>query len=176
MSKNDKKLKILKNRARELSEELKENGEIGNQIEIIEFVLAYEKYGVESCFVREVYPMKEFTHIPGTPNFVMGIINVRGQIISIIDIKKFFGLPEKGLTDLNRVIIAEYNGMEVGVLADLILGVHNIALGEIQSSLPTLTEIRSKYLKGITRDGIVILDIVKLLSDSKLIVTNEVEV
>ena len=176
MSKNDKNQKILKNRAKELSEELNENGAIGNQIEIIEFVLAYEKYGVESCFVREVYPMKEFTPVPGTPNFVMGIINIRGQIISIIDIKKFFGLPEKGLTDLNRIIIAEYNGLEVGILADLILGVRNIALNEIQSSLPTLTEIRSRYLKGITRDGIVILDIEKLLSDSKLIICSEVEI
>ncbi len=176
MGKNDKKLTILKNRARELSEELKENGAIENQVEIIEFVLAYEKYGVESCFVREVYPMKEFTPIPGTPNFVMGIINIRGQIISIIDIKKFFGLPEKGLTDLNRVIIADYNDMEVGILADIILGVRNIAINEIQPSLPTLTEIRSKYLKGITRDGVVILDIVKLLSDPKLIISSEVEI
>jgi len=120
--------------------------------------------------------MKEFTPIPGTPNFVMGIINIRGQIISIIDIKKFFGLPEKGLTDLNRVIIADYNDMEVGILADIILGVRNIAINEIQPSLPTLTEIRSKYLKGITRDGVVILDIVKLLSDPKLIISSEVEI
>jgi purine-binding chemotaxis protein CheW len=171
----NKKTKILKNRAKELSEELKDETIFENEIEVVEFVLAWEKYGIESSFVREVYPMKEFTPVPHTPNFVMGIVNVRGQIISIIDIKKFFELPEKGLTDLNRVIIVEYNGIEVGILADLIAGVKNIPIDKIQPSLPTLTEIRSRYLKGITQEKVVILDIVKLLSDPKLIVQNEIE-
>jgi purine-binding chemotaxis protein CheW len=174
LGKKNKKFEILKNRAKELSEELVENGVVGDQIEIIEFVLAYEKYGIESSFVREVYPMREFTPVPATPNFVMGIVNIRGQIISVVDIKKFFDLPERGLTDLNRLIITEYKDMEVGILADLILGVKNIAMSDIQSSLPTLTDIRSKYLKGVTKEGIVVLDVEKLLSDSKLIVDSEV--
>jgi purine-binding chemotaxis protein CheW len=174
LGKKNKKFEILKNRAKELSEELVENGVVGDQIEIIEFVLAYEKYGIESSFVREVYPMREFTPVPATPNFVMGIVNIRGQIISVVDIKKFFDLPERGLTDLNRLIITEYKDMEVGILADLILGVKNIAMSDIQSSLLTLTDIRSKYLKGVTKEGIVVLDVEKLLSDSKLIVDSEV--
>lgn len=95
----EKKIKILKHRARMLSrkpEYIKENQDT---IEVVEFVLAYENYAIESVYIGEVYPLKEFVTIPCTPDFVVGIINVRGRIISIIDLKKFFDLPEKGIAD-----------------------------------------------------------------------------
>ena len=117
-----------------------------------------------------MHPLKEFTPLPGTPPFVFGIINFRGQILSIIDLKKFFELPEKGLTDLNRVIILHSKEMEFGILADAILGLRAIPIKAMQPSLPTLTGIRTAYLKGVTEDRMVILDGAKVLSDKKLIV------
>ena len=93
----------------------------------------------------------------------------------MIDIKKFFDLPEKGLTDLNKVIILYDDKMEVSILADVILGVRLVPKGEIQPSLPTLTGIREKYLKGVTNGRVVILDGGKLLSDKKIIIHEEVE-
>ena len=89
------KKRILKARAKALAEE-PEKAEPGEQIEIVEFVLSSEKYGVESRYVREVCPLKEFASVPCTPPFVLGIMNVRGGILSIIDIRKFFDLPEQG--------------------------------------------------------------------------------
>ena len=119
--------------------------------------------------------MKELTPLPGTPPFVLGLINVRGQILSVIDIKKFFQLPEKGLTDLNKVIIVHTDKMELGILADAILGVRSIPLQEIQTSLPTLTGIRADFLRGVTKEPLVVLDGEKILSDRKIIVHEEVE-
>jgi purine-binding chemotaxis protein CheW len=169
----EEKKNILKKRAQDIAQEPKKE-EVGEYIEVIEFLLAYEKYGIESSYVREVYPLKEFTPLPCTPPFVLGIINVRGQNLSIIDIKKFFDLPEKGLTDLNKVIIVHNDKMEFGVLADVILGVRNIPIGGLQSSLPMLTGIREEYLKGVTDERVVILDAEKLLSDKKIVVHEEV--
>lgn len=169
----EEKKKILKARAAALAEEPKEKG-TGEYIEIIEFLLAYERYAVESNFVREVYPLKELTPLPNVPPFVLGIINVRGQILSVIDIKKFFDLPEKGLTDLNRVIILHDKTMEFGILADSIIGVRAIGIDEIQPSLPTLTGIREEYLRGVTKETVVILDAGRLLSDRKIVVHEEV--
>lgn len=166
--------KILKERAKALTGEPEEKETAGESIEVVEFLLSYEKYGIESSYVREVYPLKELTPLPCTPPFVLGIINVRGQILSVIDIKKFFELPEKGLTDLNKVIILHNDVMELGILADVILGVRNVFLSELQPSLPTLTGIREEYLKGITGDRVVILDAGKLLSDKKITVHEEV--
>ena len=170
----EEKKKILKTRAKALAKESKENETAEKYIEVIEFLLSYEKYGIESSYVREVYPLKEFTPLPCTPPFVLGIINVRGKILSVIDIKKFFDLPEKGLTDLNKVIILHNDVMEFGILADEISGVRMVPVSEIQQSLPTLTGIRAEYLKGVTNDRVTILDANKILTDKNLIVYQEV--
>lgn len=170
------KNKILKSRAKILAVESEKKAKAEEFIQVVEFLLACEKYAVASEYVREIYPLKEFTPIPCTPPFVLGIINVRGQILSVIDIKKFFGLPEKGLTDLNKVIILHTESMEFGILADAIIGVRNIVVSELQTSLPTLTGIREEYLKGIAKERTVILDAEKLLSDKSIVVHELVEI
>ncbi|MBI4523302.1 MAG: purine-binding chemotaxis protein CheW [Deltaproteobacteria bacterium] len=170
----EQKKKILQARAKELAREPEERKGAEDFLEIVEFVLATEQYGVESFYVREIYPLKELTPVPCTPPFVLGIINVRGQILSVMDIKKFFDLPENGLTDLNKVIILRADKMEFGILADMVLGVRSIPTREIQPALPTLTGIREDYLKGVTRARTVILDARKVLSDKKIVVHEEV--
>jgi purine-binding chemotaxis protein CheW len=141
----------------------------------VEFVLGPEHYGIESSHIREIHPLSEFTPLPCTPPFVLGLVNVRGQILSIINIKKLFDLPEKGLTDLNKIIIVHANHMELGILADAILGVRSITVEELQPALPTLTGIRAEYLKGITKDPLAVLDIEKILSDEKILVNDGVD-
>jgi purine-binding chemotaxis protein CheW len=174
--KPEERRKVLKARAKALAQEPKKEGlAFKEQVEIVEFLLAYERYGIELRFVREVYPLKDLTPLPVTPPFVLGMINVRGQILSVIDIKRFFDLPEKGLTDLNKVIILHNDGMEFGILADVIIGANRIPLSDIQTSLPTLVGIREEYLKGVTRERLVILDAEKLLRDKRLIVQEEGE-
>lgn len=168
------KKKILKARAKELAEETEEQEEAGESIEVVEFIVAYEKYGIESSCVTEVYPLKDITPLPGTPPFVTGIVNVRGRIISVVDIKKFFDLPDKGLGDFNKLVIISSEAMEFGVLADEILGVSKIAVSQLQSAPATFTGVREEYLKGITGDRMAVIDGKKLLSDKGLIVCQEV--
>ena len=159
---------ILKERAKMLAQKRKRQ-EAEAYIEVIEFLIANEKYAIESEYIREVYPLKGITPLPCTPNFVLGIINVRGEILSVIDIKKFFDLPEAGLTDHNKVVIVQSDEMELGILADSILGMRSIPLKEIQSSLPTLTGICIEYLKGVTSERLVILNMGKSLYDKNII-------
>jgi purine-binding chemotaxis protein CheW len=171
----EEKRKILHARARSLAAERpSEQTSSELRLEVVEFVLGPERYGIESCHIREIHPLSEFTPLPCTPAFVLGLVNVRGQILSIIDIKKLFDLPEKGLTDLNKVIVVHANHMEVGILADAIVGVRFIGLEELQPALPTLSGIRAEYLKGITKDPMVVLDVEKILSDEKILVNEAV--
>lgn len=170
----EQKQAILKERATTLAREPEDQTAATESLEIVEFLLASEKYGIESSYVHEVYPLKELTALPCTPAFVLGIVNLRGRIFSVVDIKKFFGLPERGLTDLNKVIVLRSESMEFGILADVILGVRSILLGEMQPSLPTLTGIRAEYLRGVTKEQVVVLDGEKILSDRKIIVFDEV--
>jgi purine-binding chemotaxis protein CheW len=167
----DKKA-ILKTRAKALAAtpQAESNEEY---LEIIEFQLASETYGIELRHAGEVSFLKELTPVPCTPAFVLGIINVHGRVLSVIDLKRFFDLPNNALTDLNRVIVIRKQGMEVGILADNIHGVRRIPRRDLQPSLPTLTGVRAEYLKGITRDRLVVLDADKLLSDPKIVVQEE---
>ncbi|MEJ1959787.1 MAG: chemotaxis protein CheW [Nitrosomonadales bacterium] len=165
--------RVLNERAHVLARETAAT-KADESIEVVEFLLAHERYAIESAYVREVYPLEEFTQLPCTPAFVLGIVNVRGEIISVIDIKKFFDLPEKGLTDLNKVIVLESEDMVFGIVADVISGVSLIPRADIQPSLPTLTGIREDYLLGVTAQRVVVLDAEKLLNDEKLIVQEQV--
>jgi purine-binding chemotaxis protein CheW len=166
----EEKQKILRARARLLAENQEEPKIAQSRLEIVEFVLASEHYGVEIGYIREIHALQELTPLPCTPPFVLGIANIRGQILSILDIKKLFGLPEKGLTDLNKVICVAANRIEVGILADAILGVRSIAIDELQTSLPTLSGIHAEYIKGVRRDSLAVLDVGKILSDPGIIV------
>jgi len=172
----EEKKRILKNRAKSLARQPEKEEDPGKQLQVVEFLLAHERYAIETAYIREAYPLKELTPLPGTPPFVLGIINVRGQILSLIDLKKFFELPEKGITDLNKVMIIHADEMEFGILVDAIIGVRPVPFNELQPSLPTLTGIRADYLKGVTKERIVVLDAKRILSDKKIVVHKDVEV
>lgn len=144
-------------------------------LEVVELVLANETYAIESSFIRDIAPLTQLTPLPCTPDFVAGIVNRRGEILSVIDIRKFFDLPVTGLPDLNRLITLHGEGMTFGILADAILGVRRIPLSEIQPSLPTLSGIRKKYLKGISHDRTVVLDAGKLLMDIEIVVHEQIK-
>ena len=164
--------KVLRARARKFAHEPGDLKQAEESVELLEFKLAFENYGIELPFIQEVQPLGMLTPLPGTPPFVLGIINLRGQVFSVLDLKMFFELPEKGLSDLNKVVIIRHGKMAFGVLADVIIGVRTITAGEIQPSLPTLTGIREKYLKGVTREQMALLDAERLLSDESLIVND----
>lgn len=172
----DERKGIFKSRAKLLAQEAEKKTYDRDYLEVVEFLLAYETYGIESVYVREIYPLTEITFVPGTPQFVKGIVNVRGQIISVLDLKKFFELPEKGLPDLNKIIIINNDYMEFGILADAVLGIRRLAGGEIKSALPTLTGIRAQYLKGVTSERMVVLDGARILSDKNIIISRGREI
>ncbi len=166
--------KILKERAIALAREAKMET-AGSAIDVLEFDLAYERYGFELAYIREVCPLVELTPLPGTPDFVLGIVNVRGRVVSVIDIRKFFDLPDKGLSDLDRVVILTCDTREFGVLTDRIICTRSLLTATLQESLPTLTDVRSQYLKGVTGERLIVLDAGKILRDEKLVVNVQPE-
>jgi purine-binding chemotaxis protein CheW len=166
---------ILRTRAKALARPSEPAPAAATLLEVLEFRVAQEGYAVETRYVREVYPLKNLTPLPCTPPFVLGIVNVRGRILPVFDLKMFFDLPEQGLTDLHRIILIEGNEMELGLLADATVGVRSIPADSLQPSLPTLTGVRSEYLKGVTIDRLVVLDAARILADPRIIVHEEVD-
>jgi purine-binding chemotaxis protein CheW len=126
-------------------------------------------YAFASTSVREVYSPKGITPLPCTPSSIVGIVNVRGRILPVIDIKPLFGQPSPPRRTLNKVIIIIHAAaLEAGLLVDTIVGVRAISTTAIHPPLPTLAESQSRYLRGITNDGTMILDAARLLTGSRL--------
>jgi len=113
--------------------------------------------------------------MPGVPPFIFGIINVRGQILPVVDLKKFFNLPEKGLGELNKVIILCNDQMEFGILADVVHGTQTIEVEDIQVVPFTVSGIGEEYLKGVTKESLIVLNAERILSDNSIIVNEEVK-
>ncbi|MBF0449983.1 MAG: purine-binding chemotaxis protein CheW [Candidatus Magnetomorum sp.] len=167
---------VLKKRAKDLAIQKDKKDNVGASIEVVIFVLSQEKYAIELNYIREVYPLKDLTPLPCTPSFVSGIINVRSQIVSIIDLKKFFDLSDHDSDSNQRIIILHSQKMEFGILADAIIGVKSIPLKTIQMSMLTLQGIGADYIKGVTENRTVILDAEKMLTDPKIVVHEELKV
>lgn len=166
---------VLRERARTLARAPQSDTGAQASLEVLEFRLARESYALETRHVGEVLDFNDLTPLPCTPPFVRGIINVRGRILPVLDIKKFFDLPDEGITDLHRIILVRGNDIELGLLADIIVGVRTIPVDSLQVSLPTLTGIRADYLKGVTAERLVVLDLDRILADPKIIVHEEVQ-
>ncbi|MDR3584003.1 MAG: chemotaxis protein CheW [Desulfosporosinus sp.] len=167
--------KILMDRAKVLALEGKDETASGERIQIIEFRLSNEKYAIESVYIREVLPLKELAVVPCTPPYILGVINVRGQILSIIDLRVFFELPRETATRATKIIVLSSNEMELGIVADAVTGARSIPLDQVHVGLPTLIGIREIYLRGVVGDDLVFLDAAKLLADKLIVVDEEVE-
>ena len=166
---------ILRKRAKKLSREVQKEGPAaGDLLEIVEFRLGEERYAVASLHVGEVFPLRELAPIPCAPKFVAGVVNLRGRIISIVDLKFFFDLPGAEHSPEERVIVLRSGEMELGFLADALVGIRTISLRSVHPPLPTMAGVRAAYLLGVEGEDTAILDSGKILRDESLIVDEEV--
>jgi purine-binding chemotaxis protein CheW len=136
-------------------------------IELLSFTLGEELYAIETLHVGAVLPLPHFTPLPGTPPFVLGIVNVRG-LVSVLDLRVFFELPIEGLSDKNYLVVLRNQDMEFGLLADRIRGIKQIPRDSLQAGLANLTGIRANYLLGVTAEQTTVLDGTRLLGDPNL--------
>lgn len=146
----------------------------GDRLEIVEFSLAGERYGLELARLREVQPLGDLTPIPCTPPFVVGVVSVRGRIVAVLDLGLFFDLPRGGLHDLHRVLVVEADGLDVGILADDVAGSRTVPLADLRPPPATLTGARRTYVRGVTADGLAILDAAQILAEERVVVREEV--
>jgi purine-binding chemotaxis protein CheW len=162
---------VLAARAKVLATEMESAAsDASDYVEVLEFGLADETYAFELAYVREIGALVELTPLPGVPAFVMGITCMHGHIIAVVDLRKIIGLPERGLRNSRQVIVLQSDDMEFGILGERVIGVRRLSLAGMQTSLPTLTDMRAAYLKGIAADGTVLLSAARLLADPQLVV------
>jgi purine-binding chemotaxis protein CheW len=164
--------RILQERAEALATPPRAESE-EETLSVLEFRLAYERYGIESGYVAEVCPIRAYTQLPCTPPLVFGVVNVRGRIATVLDLRRLFELPEGGISDLNKVILLRGEGGGFGILADAVTGIRSVPVSALQAELSTFTGVRRDWLRGVTPDQVAVLDAEKLLKDPKLVINEQ---
>jgi purine-binding chemotaxis protein CheW len=165
---------ILRKRAAVLAQERATVQQSSEFVNVIAFLLSGESYAFETSRIKEVYPLKEVTPLPCTPESIVGIINVRGHIITVLDLKKLLGLHDSSIRVFDKAIIVEREDVVLGFLADEVLGAKTIIINSLVKELPTLSGLNAEYLYGVTPDRLILLNLDRILSDPRIVVNEEV--
>jgi len=161
---------VLRDRARDLAKPLEQERETEDIIEILSFMLNGEEYGVAMKYVKEVTLLRHLTPLPGTPDFILGIMSIRGRVVSVTDLRVFFNLPRKGLSDYNKIIVLTGEGMEFAILADQVNGVSFHTLSHLSPVPETIKGIGKEFLEGIFPGPLILIHSETVLKDPRLIV------
>ena len=149
------------------------NNVAANNDEVLQWVtykLGEETYGINVMQVQEVLRHTEIAPVPGAPDYVLGIINLRGNVVTVIDTRSRFGLPPSDITDNTRIVIIESDDQVVGILVDSVAEVVYLRSSEIDSAPNVGTEESAKFIQGVSnRDGelLILVDLNKLLNDEE---------
>lgn len=138
--------------------------------QLVVFQLAGETYGVDIGCVQEIIRMQPVTTVPRTPSFVEGVINLRGRIIPVIDLRKRFGLPLAEATASSRIIVVEVSGLVVGLIVDSVSEVLRLPQEDIEPTPPIVAGVDTAYLKGVGKWNdrlVILLDVAKVLRESE---------
>lgn len=133
----------------------------------VTFRLGDETYGINVMQVQEVLRMTEIAPVPGAPHYVLGIINLRGNVVTVLDTRTRFGLEPRETDDATRIVIIETDGHIVGILVDSVAEVVNLRASEIETAPNVGNSESSRYIQGVySRDGdiLILVDVNKLLS------------
>ncbi|BCG63021.1 MAG: purine-binding chemotaxis protein CheW [Methyloprofundus sp.] len=146
----------------------------GNQndpvMQWVTFRLGEEKYGINVMQVQEVLRVSEIAPVPGAPAYVLGIINLRGNVVTVIDTRNRFGLMSKEQDDATRIVIIETDEHIIGIMVDSVAEVVDLKASEIETAPNVGNEESSKYIQGVTsRDNelLILVDLNKFLSDEE---------
>lgn len=184
---------VFKQRALNLAQ-IPHSEEAGDQIQLLTLRLGCEFYAIEAAFIYDIRKVGEITHVPRVPDWIAGVVNVRGQIVSVIDLRGFFNLPADeppaGARSASEAgpshyqVLVKTTRMEVVLLVDEVISVASIPMRNIQKQHQILGELRPEYIRGTLpyipqkemAEGsvLMILDIEAILRDDRLIIEENV--
>ncbi|EQB2597916.1 chemotaxis protein CheW [Aeromonas salmonicida] len=136
----------------------------------VTFQLENETYGINVMQVQEVLRYTEIAPVPGAPEYVLGIINLRGNVVTVIDTRSRFGMPSGDVSENSRIVIIEAEKQVIGIMVDSVAEVVYLRSSEIDAAPTVGTEESAKFIQGVSnRDGqlLILVDLNKLLSDDE---------
>jgi purine-binding chemotaxis protein CheW len=170
----DEVARVLNTRAQALAKPLEAAAPPGERLELLVVSLAGERYGIEMAHVLEVLPLRDLMPVPRTPAFVLGVVNHRGRILPVLDLRRLFDLAGRGVAEGSRVVAVDAGGMMFGVFAEAVIGTVTVGAHEVAPPPVILTGDRPAFLRGVTGEMVALLDLEALARDPRLVVNDEV--
>lgn len=143
---------------------------VGDVLRWVTFRLENEKYGINVMQVKEVLRVTEIAPVPGAPQYVLGIINLRGNVVTVIDTRQRFGLLSAEMDDSTRIVILEAEDLVVGILVDSVAEVVDLETSDIESAPNVGTDESAKFIQGVANHDdelLILVDLHKLLTDDE---------
>lgn len=165
---------ILRKRAKHIATESDKDKIKKELLSVLEFSLGKENYAIETKYLKEIMPASHITDLPCTPKYIFGVVNIRGKIVTVIDLKSILNLDYVGFNDFASIIVVEHKESLVGVIADEIMGINDIDVETIQHSKPDVIKIKDAFFAGITNETLILLNIEKILSEKSILVDESV--
>ncbi|NOY52697.1 MAG: chemotaxis protein CheW [Deltaproteobacteria bacterium] len=165
MDSEEKKETCMEERANESADELQEKSREESFLTLMGFKLAEEEYAVDIMQIKEITIPTELTPIPRAPEYILGILSLRGNILPVFDAKRRLGLPAREETHRTRIIIVNHQGEQVGLLVDDITSAARISASAIEPPPPILNGVEAEYITGVGRVNdrmIILMDIEKI--------------
>ena len=138
--------------------------------QVVSFKLGPEEYGVDIAQVQEINRMVAVTNVPRAPVFMEGVINLRGQLIPIIDLRTRFGMPRAEHTKNTRIVVTEISSKRVGMVVDSVSEVLRLPLDAIEPAPDMITGVDTEYIRGVGKIDdrlIILLDLAKIVTGSE---------
>lgn len=161
---------IMDSRARALARVQPTEPDAGEVLEIATFELSGERYAIETRFVREVIRLADCVRVPAAPDFLFGVTNLRGETLSVIDLRRFFDLPMRDLSGLARVVVLGDERPEFGVVVESADEVLTLRRDELLEPPGSVAASRREAMRGVTRQALIVLDGAMLLQDARLFI------
>ncbi|TNC81949.1 MAG: chemotaxis protein CheW [Oleiphilus sp.] len=139
-------------------------------LQYVTFRLDEETYGINVMQIQEVLRYTEIAPVPGAPDYVLGIINLRGNVVTVIDTRKRFGLSQSEISDHTRIVVLELEGQVIGVLVDSVAEVVYLKQSEIESAPNVGNEESARFIQGVcNKNGelIILVEFEKMLSEEE---------
>ncbi|HTJ26124.1 MAG TPA: chemotaxis protein CheW [Candidatus Limnocylindria bacterium] len=143
---------------------------MSDTIQVVSFKLGSEEYGVDIAQVQEINRMVAITHVPRAPQFMEGVINLRGQLIPIIDLRARFGMPRAEHTKNTRIVVTEIGAKRVGMVVDSVSEVLRLATEHIEDAPEMITGVDTEYIRGVGKIEdrlIILLDLARIISGAE---------
>ena len=139
-------------------------------LQYVTFKLDEETYGINVMQIQEALRYTEIAPVPGAPDYVLGIINLRGNVVTVIDTRKRFGLSEAEVSDHTRIVVIEVDSQVVGILVDSVAEVVYLRQSEMESAPNVGNEESAKFIQGVcNKNGelIILVEFEKLMSEEE---------